>query len=323
MKHFTLKSTIVAISLLSAVHANAQYITEAPAGGFDFSKGKDYVIIYTPEAQVTAMGTKVLSNQNLDPDMVKNQFYYWVADWDKTLFTLYDCPNDAKNSWGGDDKLNMTPLYNWGSGQFTAKSQAYDLSAIDNEHILHIGFMNIGGEGKSAKFQFSLGPGDASTNGFKLEANVAVGKGNGKFVGIGEATARNQWYYLDIPVSTLVDEDGDFGFEYNFKTPFAQQPIFTCGFDVDDASCTKFTTGSVDPDTGMKKITITQIGSAMAIDHVFLYKKDNTSGIEGVQSASGEDIQAVYDLSGRRADMSRPGIYVVKTANGVKKVAVK
>lgn len=323
MKHFTLKSTIVAISLLSAVHANAQYITEAPSGGFDFSKGKDYVIIYTPEAQVTAMGTKVLSNQNLDPDMVKNQFYYWVADWDKTLFTLYDCPNDAKNSWGGDDKLNMTPLFNWGSGQFTAKSQAYDLSAIDNDHILHIGFMNIGGEGKSAKFQFSLGPDDASKNGFKLEANVGAGVMSGKFVGIGTATARNKWYYIDIPVSTLVDEEGDFGFTYNFSTPFDKKPIFTCGFDVDDASCTKFTTGSVDPDTGMKKITITQIGSAMAIDHVFLYKKDNTSGIEGVQSASGEDIQAVYDLSGRRADMSRPGIYVVKTANGVKKVAVK
>ena len=45
------------------------------------------------------MGDKVLSNQNLDPAMEKNQFYYWVADWDKTLFTLFDCPNDAKNSW--------------------------------------------------------------------------------------------------------------------------------------------------------------------------------------------------------------------------------
>ena len=139
--------------------------------------------------------------------------------------------------------------------------------------------MNIGGEGKSAKYQFSLGPDDASTNGFKLEVNVAAGAMNGKFVGVGETTARNQWYYLDIPVSTLVDEDGDFGFVYDFVTTFAQKPIFTCGFDVDDASCTKYTAGAVDPDTGMKTITIREIG-------------------EG----------SVYNLSGQKVDGSYKGI---------------
>ena len=86
MKQISRKAALVAISLLTAASIHAQYITEAPAGGFDFSGGKD--------------------------------------------------------SWGGDDKLNMTPLFNWGSGQFTAKAKAYDLSAITDDHILHIGFMN-------------------------------------------------------------------------------------------------------------------------------------------------------------------------------------
>lgn len=76
MKQFTQKVALAAITMLSAAaNVNAQYISEAPAGGFDFSTGKDYVIIYAPDAQVTAMGDKVLSNQNLDPAMEKNQFY--------------------------------------------------------------------------------------------------------------------------------------------------------------------------------------------------------------------------------------------------------
>lgn len=323
MKKNYLFSVVLGAMMMAPVATSAQYIKEAPAGGFNFSQGKDYVVIYAPEEQVKAMGDKVLSNQNLDPTMTNNQFYYWVADdWDVTLFTLFDCPDTQKNSWGGDDKLNMTPLFNWGSGQFTSKGDfKYDLSDITNDHILHIGFMNIGGEGKSANYQFSLGPGDASTNGFKLEVNKGVGAPIGKFVGVGMATERNKWYYLDIPLSTLIDEDGDFGFAYNFAEKISG-PIFTCGFDVDDASCTKYTAGAVDPDTGMKTITINEIGAAMAIDHVFLYKVDPT-GIQNTKTATGNEVRAIYDLTGRQVNDYRPGVNIVKTANGVKKVIRK
>lgn len=310
MKTFTKRALFVAMTAMTVVSAQAQYISEAPAQGFDFAQGKDYVIIYTPEAQVAAMGDKVLSNQNLDPTQQKNYFSYWVADWDKTLFTLYDCPDTQKNSWGGDDKLNMTPLFAWGSGQFTTKDAfQYDLSAITNEHILHIGFMNIGGEGKSANYQFSLGPTD--NNGFKLEVNKGVGASAGNFVGVGMAEERNKWYYLDIPVSTLIDEDGDFGFEYNFSAKVSG-PIFTCGFDVDDASVTTYTAGAVDPETGMKTITIQQIGSAMAIDHVFLYKKDEgASAIRTVEHAPG-DSHARYTIGGQRVADGYRGIVIEK-----------
>ena len=90
MKFFTKKMVFMAMSMFAMTSAHAQYITEAPANGFNFANGKDYIVIYTPEAQVTAMGSKVLSNQNLDPNRVDNQFYYWTADWDTKLFTLYD-----------------------------------------------------------------------------------------------------------------------------------------------------------------------------------------------------------------------------------------
>jgi hypothetical protein len=36
------------------------------------------------------------------------------------------------------------------------------------------------------------------------------------------------------------------------------------------------------------------------------------------------DLQTVYDVQGRRvSDMSQSGVYIVKTAQGTKKVAVK
>lgn len=317
MKQFTQKVALAAMSLFTIANANAQYITEAPAGGFDFAKGKDYVAIYVPEAQLTAIGDKMLSNQNLDPTMTDNQFFYWVADWDKKLFTLYDIEDTQKNSWGGDDKLNMTPLFEWGAGHFGAKAKPYDLTKVDNDHILHIGFMNIGAESATNNFKFTFGP----TGGeIKLVVNKNVGEAAGTLIGVGNAPIANKWYYLDIPVKDLLDEDGDFGFECDFSKPTGEI-IFNAGFD--GATTSKYTQGAVDPDTGMYNITITQKGSALAIDGVYLYKPDDSAGISAALNDHDMTTRQVYDLQGRRADLSRSGIYVVKTADGVKKVAVK
>ncbi|MBQ9230019.1 MAG: hypothetical protein IJ190_02450 [Prevotella sp.] len=313
MKKFTRNAALTAMMMLMTTAANAQYITEAPAGGFDFSKGKDYIVIYAPDAQVTAMGSNILSNQNLDPDMVKNQFFYWTADWDDKLFTLYDIEDTQKNSFGGDDKLNMTPLYDWGAGHFGAKSQPYDLTTVTEDHILHIGFMNIGSESATKNFKFTFGPtGDE----IKLVVNKEVGEMAGTLIGVGNAPALNKWYYLDIPVKDLLDPDGNYGFECDFSKPTGTI-IFNVGFD--GATPSVFTSGAVDPDTGMYKITITEKGSALAVDGVYLYKKVS-SGIENTKTAADHEVRAIYDLTGRQVKELRPGVNLVKTANGVRKV---
>ncbi len=308
-------SMLAGALMMASATASAQYITEAPAGGFDFSKGKDYIVIYAPDAQVTAMGSNILSNQNLDPAMVKNQFYYWTADWDATLFTLYDIEDTQKNSWGGDSKLNMTPLFDWGAGHFGAKSQDYDLTSVTEDYILHIGFMNIGAESATKNFKFTFGP----TGGeIELVVNKAVGQLAGTLVGVGNAPDVNKWYYLDIPIKDLLDEEGDFGFECDF-TKKTGKIIFNVGFD--GGTTSQYTAGAVDPDTGMKKITITQKGSALALDGVYLYKKVST----GIQQTAASDnkVEEIYDLTGRRVNDYRPGVNIVKTAHGVKKVIVK
>ena len=286
MKNIYLFSLALAGMLMMAMTASAQYITEASAGGFDFSQGKDYVVIYAPDDQVTAMGSKIASNQNLDPNQVKNQFFYWVADWDATQFTLYDIEDTQKNSWGGTSKLNMTPLYDWGAGHFGAKSQAYDLTSITNDYVLHIGFMNIGASDATKYFKFSFGP---NGNEIRLVVNRPVGQQAGELTGVGNAPDVNKWYYLDIPIKDLLDPNGNFGFECDFSKPTGKI-IFNVGFDA--ATSSAFTAGSVDPDTGMKTVSITEKGSALAIDGVFLYKK-GSSDVEPTPSPDEEDGKAI------------------------------
>lgn len=298
------KSLLSAALALLSTTAFAQYITEAPAGGFDFTKGKDYVVLYNPQPQMEAIKGKILADQNLDPDQVKNQFFYWVADWDKKLFTLYDIEDTHKNSYGGDDKLDMTPLYAWGAGHFGGKSQKYDFSSITDDHILHIGFMNIGSATATKNFKFIFGPG--GDNGFSLVVNKAVGATAGDLVGVGMAPDLNKWYYLDIPVKDLVDEDGDFGFTYDFSSPM--EIAFNAGFD--GATPSKFTQGAVDPETTMYKITITEKGSAMAIDGVFLYKADESAGVNEVKAATKADNGAIYNLAGQQVSKNYKGVVV-------------
>ena len=130
-----------------------------------------------------------------------------------------------------------------------------------------------------------------------------------------------KWYYLDIPVSALVDENGDFGFTYDFSKPITDG-VFTFSFNKPKCSKTKKTGPA--PGESVYTYEVTELGSALSLDHVFFYVP-NTSAINDLttDNSGNNDIKAVYDLSGRRTEMNRPGIYVVKTAAGMKKVAVK
>lgn len=76
LKRFLRKNLILVTGLLSASPAMADgYITKAPASGFDWNSGTDYVVLYAPQSQIEAMGSKIKSNQNLDPEQKDNQFF--------------------------------------------------------------------------------------------------------------------------------------------------------------------------------------------------------------------------------------------------------
>lgn len=287
------------------------------------TKGKDYVVLYAPDNVVSAMGSTLVSNNNLDPTQTDNVLEYWVTDWDKKDLTLYNVPEEGvKNSFGTDGYINATPLYEWGTGVFIPKAKSYDLSKVTNNHHIHIGLRDFGSA--PSQYKFAIGSQKTiKTNGFQIEVNIDYAAEDGEYVGVGKIAGGNdgKWYYLDIPVSALVYENGDFGFTYDFSKPITDG-VFTFSFNKPKCSKTKKTGPA--PGESVYTYEVTELGSALSLDHVFFYVP-NTSAINDLttDNSGNNDIKAVYDLSGRRTEMNRPGIYVVKTAAGMKKVAVK
>lgn len=317
------KSLLLAAGILSAATVCAQsYISEAPAGGFDVNGGKDYIVLYAPAEIIAQMGSKVITNNNLDETQVNNYLEYWVTDWDKKDLTLYNVPGEPGdvNSFGSEEFINATPLYAWGTGVFMPKAQPYDLSKVTNQHHIHIGLRDFGS--KPSKYQFSVGSQKTiKNNGFQIMVGASLGQGSGDYVGIGSLPNGNdgKWYYLDVPVADLVDENGNFGFEYNFASPITDG-VFTFSFN--SPECSTATKSGPAPGETVYSYTITKLGSALSLDHVFFYVPDN-SGVEAVAVDADETVQAVYDLTGRRVENPANGIYVVVTNLGTRKVYVK
>lgn len=313
------KLLLTASALMACSAAFAQgYITAAPEGGFDLNSGKDYVVLYAPESVITAMGSKMISNNNLDPNSVDNTLEYWVTEWDKKDLTLYNVPEEGvMNTFGNDEHINATPLYAWGTGVFMSKAKAYDLSKVTDEHHIHIGIRDFGST--PSKYQLSIGSQSTiKNNGFQVQVNLGVGEAQGDFVGIGSLPNGNdgKWYYIDLPIKDLIDENGDFGFVYDFSKPITDG-VFT--FTFKDPTCSTATKSGPAPGESVYSYDITKLGSAVSFDHVFFYVPQ-TQGIEDITEADDQTIEAIYDLSGRRVNEMTKGFYIVKTAAGAKKV---
>lgn len=323
MRNFLLiAATMVAGGSLCAQN----YITPAPAGGFNTDGGKDYVVLYAPESVVNKMGNKIATNCNLDPDKIDNTLEYWTTDWDKKLLTLYNVPAEPGdvNSFGGDEFINATPLFDWGTGVFVPRAKNYDLSKVTPEHHIHIGLRDFGSA--PSKYQFAIGPNKSvDKNGFQIMVGIGLGKTSGNYVGIGELPNGNdgKWYYLDVPVKDLIDENGEFGFTYDFSNPIKSDPDYGAfSFSFNSPTCSKYTTSGPEPGEEIYTHTVTELGSALSLDHVFFYIPD-AAGVEGMINDVEEVVEAYYDLAGRRVENPVNGLYIVKTNNGSYKKIIK
>lgn len=315
---------MAALGLAAGSTAAQNYISAAPAGGFDVNSGKDYVVLYAPADVISAMGSKIATDNNLDPDQVDNTLEYWVTDWDKKDLTLYNVPAEEGevNSFGTPDFINATPLWAWGTGVFMPRAKAYDLSKISDKHHLHIGLRDFGSE--PSKYQFAVGAQSTiKNNGFQVMVGAGVGESAGDFAGVGSLPAGNdgKWYYLDIPVADLVDPNGEFGFVYNFSAPIANEGAFT--FTFNEPVCSTAAKSGPAPGESVYTYNITKLGSALSLDHVFFYVPDQ-AGIDDISLESATAGQGVYfDLTGRRVDNPAAGLYIYRDAKSARKVFVK
>ena len=93
---------------LCAANSFAQYSEAAPAGGFDVSKGSDYVVFYAPSAFISSIESNglMLSNQNLDPNGAISTCDYWGEN---PNLSVCNADQGDTNSWGGDACFSITP----------------------------------------------------------------------------------------------------------------------------------------------------------------------------------------------------------------------
>lgn len=321
------KVLLAAAMMLLGTASYAQFASPTPDGGFNLNKGRDYIPVYLPAPQLSLIQGKILADNNLDPDQVNNSLYFWIDDWmgaNASKVQAYVVPEGTveKNSWGGTEYIGITPIgYKVAAGVFTAKAKKYDLSALTDDHILHIGLCDASGNAGQNPLQLTISFGkDANNPDFNLIVNK-TGNADGKDIPVGNIERGKKWYSIDIKVGDIKDENGDIGIPFTWSNDITAFVKLACA-DNANTVLSKATYAPLEPGQNIADVTITELGTALAIESIFFYIPETTA-INDIQAADAADVNAVYDLSGRRVENPSNGVYIVKTAKGVKKVVMK
>ena len=289
------KFTLLAASCLMALAASAQtsYVTPAlnddlePA--FDFDGTKNYVILYASEDEIDALGeSKILKNENPTDLDGARPLYIWSD-------TYSGAEGDGFNSFNGSGYMSFTVgtggwsgLGHCGIVDAAAEKEGYDFSMLkDGKWYLHMAMMDKG----SIHATHNIGIGPDATGHFALGAD----KTDAAYEVIGDFARDGEWYNIDIPVDDLVD----------------------LGFDL--TKCAANMSGNV-----LTFLSGGTTGAQLNYDAVFFYQKNaDATGINQVK-ANGNSTKAIYNANGVQvANMNQPGLYIVKTAAGTKKVVKK
>lgn len=323
-----MKKTLLAAAMALLTTAGyAQFVSQTPAGGFDLNSGKDYIPVYMPAPQLSQIQGKILADNNLDPDQVNNSLDFWIDNWmgDKaSKVQAYVVPEGTveKNSWGGTEYIGITPIgYKIAAGVFTAHAKKYDLTRLTDDHILHIGLCDASAKGGMNAPQLTISFGkDANNPDFNLIVNK-TGYADGKDIPVGNITRDKKWHAIEIKVGDIKDDNGDIGIPFTWDNNISAFVKLACA-DNANTILSKATYAPLEPGQEIADVTITELGTALAIESIFFYIPE-TNAINDIQASAGNDVQTYYDLSGRRVENPANGIYVVKTAKGTKKVVIK
>mgnify|MGYP005752068173 FL=1 len=292
MKKFTLLAASCFMALAAA--AQTSYVTPATdlnSGDrtFDFNGTTNYVILYASEDEVDALGeTKILKNES--PTELDGARPVYI--WDNT-YTGGE--GEGFNSFGGSGYMSFvvgtvgwSGLGHCGVVDATKELDGFDLSMLKNgKWYLHMAMKDAGSI--HATHNIAVGP--------NASGCFALGetKTDAKYELIGDFDRDGEWYNIDIPVDVLVD----------------------LGFDL--TNCTDNYAGNV-----LTILSGGATGAQLNYDAVFFYQKAaDATGINQVK-ADNNKVNAIYTVNGMQVkDMSKPGLYIQKTANGVKKVLKK
>lgn len=291
MKKFTLLAASCFMALAAA--AQTSYVTPATNldgdPSFDFNGTTNYVILYASEDEVDALGeTKILKNESPTGLDEARPVYIWDN-------TYTGGEGEGFNSFGGSGYMcfvvgtsGWSGLGHCGVVDATKELDGFDLSMLKSgKWYLHMAMKDAG----SIHATHNIGVGPEASGCFALGET----KTDAKYELIGDFERDAEWYNIDIPVDDLVD----------------------MGFDL--TKCTDKYAGNV-----LTFLSGGATGAQLNYDAVFFYqKKADATGINQVK-ADNNKVNAIYTVNGMQVkDMSKPGLYIQKTANGVKKVLKK
>lgn len=292
MKKFTLLAASCFMALAAA--AQTSYVTPATdidSGDptFDFKGTTNYVILYASEDEADALGeTKILKNESPTDLDGSRPVYIWDN-------TYTGGEGEGFNSFGGSGYMSFvvgtvgwSGLGHCGVVDADKELDGFDLSMLKNgKWYLHMAMKDAGTI--HATHNIAVGP--------NASGCFALGetKNDAKYELIGDFARDGEWYNIDIPVDVLVD----------------------LGFDL--TNCTDKYAGNV-----LTFLSGGATGAQLNYDAVFFYQKAaDATGINQVK-ADNNKVNAIYTVNGMQVkDMSKPGLYIQKTANGVKKVLKK
>lgn len=289
------KITLLAASCLMALAAAAQTSYVTPAANidgdltFDFKGTTNYVILYASEGEVDALGeNKILKNESPTDLEGSRPLYIWDN-------TYTGGEGEGFNSFGGSGYMSfVVGTVGWSglghNGVVDAAKEldGFDFSMLKNgKWYLHMAMKDAGSI--HATHNIGIGP-DAA-------GHFALGKErtDASYELVGDFERDGEWYNIDIPVDDLVD----------------------MGFDL--TKCTDKCAGNV-----LTFLSGGATGAQLNYDAVFFYQKvAGATGIDQVK-ADNNKVNAIYTVNGMQVkDMNKPGLYIQKTANGVKKVLKK
>lgn len=236
----------------------------------------------------TSFGVTEGFNGNIKADYnvddVNNYLYIWDGTYTGERMT-------GKNSFGYDEGYALYTVggAGWSGLGYASQNKGKDLSMLDDSYFLHFAMAGTGAETHLfivGNAKFAIGATGYNDNGTVTQP-------------LADYPRDGQWYYFDIPFS-----------------------------EIRSRATTVFDSPSAYMGNAFAVLSGGTPGTKLQFDNVFFYRT-TTTGIAALpqagRRAGASTMQPeYYDLGGRRvSDLSRKGIYIVRTADGMKKILVK
>ena len=262
-------------------------IAKASEKPFKFSKDEAYYI-------VTLDGDTKKENLSDDQifDIGPNEQTRFLYPWGDTVIDGAAMGENSFGVEGGYTSWETAPNTGWsGLGFYIDRPGLTNLSGINKDYSLHFAIKST----TSQPIDIIVADGN------KKEYHLVLGQENyGDNKPVGDFERDNTWYNVEVPMAYLIKQGLD------FRTAKAYEGnIF---------SVMLGTTGGLKCD----------------YDAVFFHgPKAQSTGIENItlpngQHGNGNYPIGIFDMQGRKVQsMDAPGIYIIRTAQGVKKVLKK